>query len=171
MVDNTAAPEVCTNKQIFSSTKGTLLWYRFSFIFFLFQTLISWPELQQGGQSIKPGPSKLTKFTVWKPNVLRVRSTKTWKITSMWKFSFCEHLSSPHWPMSEPKFYPQIQILHRCVISSLWPAPTSAPSIQNLFIVTQSKCSYLAHFHTKSELVLSLCNEVYWRAYSRLLLA
>ncbi len=57
------------------------------------------------------------------PNVLRVTSTQTWKITSMWKFSFCEHLSSPHWPMSESKFYPQVQILHKCVVSSLWAKP------------------------------------------------
>jgi hypothetical protein len=52
--------------------------------------------------------------------LLRVTSIQTWKITSMWKFSLCEHLSPPHWLMSEPKFYPQVQILHKCVVSSLW---------------------------------------------------
>jgi hypothetical protein len=41
------------------------------------------------------------------PNVLKVTSTQTWKITSMWKFSFYEHLSSPHWSMSEQFFIPK----------------------------------------------------------------
>ncbi len=44
---------------------------------------------------------------------------QTWKITSSWKFSFFEHLSPPHWPISEPKFYLQVQILHKCIVSSL----------------------------------------------------
>jgi len=63
--------------------------------------------------------------TTCKLNVLRVTSTQTWKITSMWKFSFYEHLSSPHWLMSEQNFYPQVQILHICVIFSLWVEPTN----------------------------------------------
>jgi hypothetical protein len=45
------------------------------------------------------------------------------------KFSFCEHLSSPHWPMSEPNFYLQVQILHECVVSSLWIEPTNVSSL------------------------------------------
>ncbi len=36
---------------------------------------------------------------------------------------FCEHLSFPHWQMSEQIFYPQVQILHRCIVSSLWAEP------------------------------------------------
>jgi hypothetical protein len=44
--------------------------------------------------------------TTWKPNVLRVTFTQTWKITSMGKFSFYEHLSSSHWPKSEQTFIP-----------------------------------------------------------------
>jgi hypothetical protein len=52
--------------------------------------------------------------------------TQTGKITSIWKFSFFEHLSSPHWSMSEPKCHPQVQILHRCIVSSsLWAEPTN----------------------------------------------
>jgi hypothetical protein len=51
---------------------------------------------------------------------LGLHPPNTWKIRSMWKFSFCEQLSSPHWPMSEAKFYSQVQILHTCVVSSLW---------------------------------------------------
>jgi len=38
-------------------------------------------------------------------------------------FHFLKHLSSSHWPMSEPTFYPQVQIMHRCVASSLWVEP------------------------------------------------
>jgi hypothetical protein len=45
------------------------------------------------------------------------------------KNSLCEHLSSPHWPMDEPKFYPQVQILHKCIVSSLWAKPTKHKSI------------------------------------------
>jgi hypothetical protein len=62
-------------------------------------------------------------LTTWKPNVLRVTSTQTWKITFIWKFSFYEHLSSPHWSMSQQIFYPQVQILHKCIVSSLWEEP------------------------------------------------
>jgi hypothetical protein len=62
-------------------------------------------------------------MAIYIPNVLKVTSTQTWKITSMWKFSFYEHLSFPHWSMSEPKFYPQFQILHRCIVSSLCAEP------------------------------------------------
>jgi hypothetical protein len=28
--------------------------------------------------------------------------------------------------MNEPKFYPQVQILHRCVVFALWTEPTKA---------------------------------------------
>jgi hypothetical protein len=42
-----------------------------------------------------------------KLNVLKVTSTQIWKITSMWKISFFEHLSSPHWPMYKPNFIPK----------------------------------------------------------------
>ncbi len=58
--------------------------------------------------------------TTWKLNVFRITSTQTWKIISMWKFSFCEHLSSSHWPMNGQNFYPQVQILHKCIVTSLW---------------------------------------------------
>jgi hypothetical protein len=64
--------------------------------------------------------------STWKPNVLGVTFTQTWKITSMWKFSFYEHLSSWHWPISEENSYLQVQILHRCVVSSLWAKPINA---------------------------------------------
>jgi len=73
--------------------------------------------------SFYDGYQNLRHSTTSKSNVLKVTSTQTWKITSMWKFSFCEHLSSPHWPMNEPKFYPQVWILHRGVVSSLWVEP------------------------------------------------
>ncbi len=58
--------------------------------------------------------------TTWKPNVLRVTFTQTWKITSMGKFSFYEQLSSSHWPTFTltnewANFYPQVQILHTCI--------------------------------------------------------
>jgi hypothetical protein len=66
------------------------------------------------------GYQNLQQSTSWKPNVLRVTSTQTWKITFMWKFSFFEHLPFLDWPMSELEFYPQIQILHKCIVSSLW---------------------------------------------------
>jgi len=51
---------------------------------------------------------------------LGLHPPKRGKITSMWKISFNEHLSSPHWPMGEQKIYTQVQIMHRCVLSSLW---------------------------------------------------
>ncbi len=41
----------------------------------------------------------LQHLTTSKPNVLRLTSTQTWKITFIWKFSFYENLSSPYWPM------------------------------------------------------------------------
>jgi hypothetical protein len=69
------------------------------------------------------GYQNLQHSTTWKPNVLRVTSTQTWKITSMWKFSFYEHVSFPHWPMNEPKFYPQVQIMHNCIVFSMWAKP------------------------------------------------
>ncbi len=92
--------------------------------------------------------------TTWKLGVLRITSTQIWKITSMWKFSFCKHLSSPYWPMSEQNFYPQVQILHRCIVSSLWAEPTKRgwkssnwsfgrtrhkPELEFIFWITQTR--------------------------------
>ncbi len=71
------------------------------------------------------GYQNLQCSTTWKPNVFRVTSTQRWKITSMGKVSLCEHLSSPCWPMSEPELYPQVQILHRCIIFSSWAEPVN----------------------------------------------
>ncbi len=70
--------------------------------------------------SFYDGYQNLQRLTSQKPNVLRVTSTQTWKITSMWKFSFFEHLPFLDWPMNELEFYPKIQILHKCIVWSLW---------------------------------------------------
>jgi hypothetical protein len=61
--------------------------------------------------------------------LLRVTVIQTWEIIFMWKFSFCEHLSSPHWSMNEQIFYSQVQILHKCVVSSLWVEPINAKTL------------------------------------------
>ncbi len=79
----------------------------------------------------------------WKPSVLKVTSTQRWKITSIWKISFYEHLSSPHWLMSEPKFYLEVQIWHRCIDSSLWAKATNNTShlLECCFLLWQKEVS------------------------------
>jgi hypothetical protein len=83
----------------------------------------------------------------WKFNVLRVTSTQTWKSTSMWKFSFYECLSSPYWPMREPKFYTQVQIMHRCIVFSLWAKPTNKQSsfVNRGVRIEKQFCTMLKH--------------------------
>ncbi len=68
-----------------------------------------------------------------------------WKLHPCENFHFVNTLSSSHWPMNEPKFYPQVQILHRCVVSSLWAEPiTMIPPVLNvcnwLIIMTNVTC-------------------------------
>jgi hypothetical protein len=81
----------------------------------------------------------LQRSTSWKPNVL--------KVTSMWKFSFCEHLPFLDWSMNELEFYPQVQILHKCIIFSLWVEPinfgiTTTTSFKDIQVGIKTNLTY-----------------------------
>jgi hypothetical protein len=73
-------------------------------------------------------------------------------------FSFYEHLSSPHWPMSVS--YPRVQILHRCVVFSLHVEPiklgANASDIILIFEYSQDICIVFNNKKFQIDIIITL---------------
>jgi hypothetical protein len=50
--------------------------------------------------------------------------------------------------MNEPKFYPQVQILHKCIVSSIWEEPTKDEIDGYALAMEQFGCHNFCRFIT-----------------------
>jgi hypothetical protein len=82
---------------------------------------------------------------------LKLHPPEHWKLHPCEKFHLWT-LVIPHWPMNEPKFYPQIQILHICVVSFLWAELINAKTLM-------SRCNKCWNISTKG---CKLVSQIGW---------